>query len=53
MSGSVEMETSDGTVRRLTPGDLILLEDTSGKGHLTRNIADGYSTFLVVPVPAV
>jgi quercetin dioxygenase-like cupin family protein len=53
MSGKVEMETTDGTVRRLTPGDLVLLEDTSGRGHLTRNIADGYSTFLVVPVPAV
>ena len=52
MSGVVEMETTDGTVRRLGPGDLVLLEDTSGKGHLTRNIGDGYSSFLVVPVPA-
>jgi quercetin dioxygenase-like cupin family protein len=53
MSGAVEMETTDGTVRRLGPGDLVLLEDTSGKGHVTRNIGNGYSTFLVVPVPAV
>ena len=52
MSGAVEMETTDGTVRRLGPGDLVLLEDTVGKGHLTRNIGDGYSTFLVVPVHA-
>jgi hypothetical protein len=52
MSGAVEMETTDGTVRRFGPGDLVLLEDTAGKGHLTRNIGDGYSTFLVVPVPA-
>ena len=52
MSGAVEMETTDGTVRRLGPGDLVLLEDTSGKGHVTRNIRDGYSTFLVVPAPA-
>ena len=51
MSGAVEMETTDGTVRRFGPGDLILLEDTSGKGHVTRNIGDGYATFLVVPVP--
>jgi quercetin dioxygenase-like cupin family protein len=51
MSGAVEMETTDGTVRRLKPGDLVLLEDTSGKGHVTRNTADGYSVFLVVPVP--
>jgi len=52
MSGAVEMETTDGTVKRLEPGDLVLLEDTSGKGHLTRNIGDSYSSFLVVPVPA-
>jgi quercetin dioxygenase-like cupin family protein len=51
MSGTVEMETTDGTVRKLGPGDLILLEDTSGKGHVTRNIGDGYAIFLVVPVP--
>ncbi len=52
MSGTVEMETTDGTVRRLGPGDLVLLEDTSGRGHITRNIGDGYATFLAVPVPA-
>ena len=51
MSGAVEMETTDGTVRQFGPGDLILLEDTSGKGHVTRNIGDGYATFLVIPVP--
>jgi hypothetical protein len=33
----MEMETTDGTVKRLGPGDLVLLEDTSGKGHVTRN----------------
>jgi quercetin dioxygenase-like cupin family protein len=52
LSGAVEVETTDGTVRRLGPGDLVLLEDTTGKGHVTRNIGDGYATFLVVPVPA-
>jgi quercetin dioxygenase-like cupin family protein len=51
LSGEVEMETTDGTVRRLGPGDLVLLEDTSGRGHVTRNTGDGYATFLVVPAP--
>lgn len=50
MSGAVEMETTDGTVRRLGPGDLVLLEDTRGKGHVTRNIRDDYCSFFVVPV---
>ena len=53
MSGEVEMETTDGTTRRFRPGDLVLLEDTCGKGHVTRNIGDDYSMFLVVPVPEV
>ncbi|MBN2110008.1 MAG: cupin domain-containing protein [Methanosarcinaceae archaeon] len=52
MSGAVEMETTDGAVRRFEPGDLVLLEDTSGKGHVTRNIKDEFCTFLVVPVPS-
>jgi len=52
LSGEVEMETTDGTVRRFGPGDLVLLEDTSGRGHVTRKTSDGYSTFLVVPAPA-
>lgn len=51
MSGGVEVETTDGTVHQFSPGDLVLLEDTSGKGHVTRNIGDGYATFFVVPVP--
>lgn len=53
MSGAVEMETTDRTVRRFAPGDLVLLEDTSGSGHLTRKIGEGYATYLVVPAPAV
>lgn len=52
LSGEVEMETTDGAVRRFGPGDLVLLEDTSGRGHVTRNTGDGYAMFLVVPAPA-
>jgi len=51
MSGAVEMETTDGTVGQFAPGDLVLLEDTSGRGHVTRNIGEGYATYLVVPAP--
>jgi hypothetical protein len=51
MSGAVEMETTDRTKRHFKPGDLVLLEDITGKGHVTRNIGDGYASYLVVPVP--
>lgn len=52
MSGAVEMETTDGTVRKLGAGDLVLLEDTTGRGHVTRNIGKEHAMFLVVPVPS-
>jgi hypothetical protein len=51
LSGTVEVETSDGTVRAFGPGDLILLEDTAGKGHRSRNTGSGYLNFFVVQVP--
>ena len=36
LSGELEVEVSDGEIRRFSAGSLVLLEDTSGKGHLTR-----------------
>jgi hypothetical protein len=32
----VEFETSDGEVRRLPAGKAVLVEDTHGKGHISR-----------------
>jgi hypothetical protein len=36
LGGEVEIETGDGTVRRFGPGDVMLADDTSGRGHMTR-----------------
>jgi hypothetical protein len=36
LSGFMEFETSDGAVHRLSPGEVVLVEDTQGKGHITR-----------------
>ena len=36
LTGELEVEVSDGSRRRLGPGDLVMLEDTHGKGHVTR-----------------
>jgi hypothetical protein len=33
--GSWAMQTSDGETRHFNPGDIILVEDTTGKGHTT------------------
>lgn len=36
LSGEMEFEASDGERRRYVPGDALLLEDTTGKGHRSR-----------------
>ena len=41
LTGEVEFETSDGDIRRLPAGSVVLAEDTTGKGHITRHPPDG------------
>ncbi len=36
LSGDLEVEVSDGTKTRIGPGDLVYIEDSHGKGHVTR-----------------
>ena len=36
LRGQYEITASDGTTRRFPAGSLLLLEDTTGKGHTTR-----------------
>ncbi|GAB3007722.1 hypothetical protein GCM10027051_04700 [Niabella terrae] len=38
MDGSIEIETSLGEKRIFKGGDIILAEDTTGKGHRSRNL---------------
>ncbi|HUP19223.1 MAG TPA: hypothetical protein VM778_04625 [Gemmatimonadota bacterium] len=38
LDGSIEIEVGDGEVRRFAGGDVVLLEDTGGRGHRTRNV---------------
>lgn len=40
LHGAYEVIASDGTVRRFPVGSLLLLEDTTGKGHMTRSVSD-------------
>ena len=53
LSGTLEVKASDGEVRRFSPGSLILLEDTTGKGHCTRVIGSAVvkGVFLQLPAP--
>jgi hypothetical protein len=40
LDGAVEYETSDGEVRRVQAGSFVLVEDTYGKGHISRHSAE-------------
>ncbi len=40
LDASVEIEIGDGTRRVLGPGEVLLAEDTTGRGHISRS-ADG------------
>lgn len=41
LEGSVELEVGDGTRRVLGPGDILLAEDTTGRGHVSRAASSG------------
>jgi hypothetical protein len=40
LRGAYDVTTSDGTVRHFPAGRVLLLEDTTGKGHSTRVVSD-------------
>ena len=49
LSGRGELEVSGGTKIALGPGQINLIEDTTGKGHITRNL--GPENRIVVTIP--
>ncbi len=49
LAGRVELETGDGTKREFGPGDIFLADDTSGQGHILRDIG-GEHRGIVVPL---
>ncbi|MEM7017568.1 MAG: hypothetical protein AAF512_09565 [Pseudomonadota bacterium] len=38
LDAAVEIEVGDGTKRVLQPGDILLAEDTTGQGHISRAV---------------
>lgn len=51
LSGQLEGQVSDGSVKRIGPGAVVLMEDTAGKGHTTRVIGDEEVMIAVVRLP--
>jgi hypothetical protein len=51
VNGGIEIEPTLGEKRQFKSGDVLLLEDTEGKGHSTRNLQPikRKSVFMTVP----
>jgi hypothetical protein len=50
LSGNAEIEVGDGTVARIGPGDVVLAEDLTGQGHITRVVGDQPRFYAIVPL---
>ena len=46
LTGDLQVEVSDGSKRKIGPGDLVYLEDTQGKGHITRLLTPVTALFI-------
>jgi hypothetical protein len=50
LAGVAEIEVGDGTVARVEPGDIVLAEDLTGEGHVTRVVGDQPRYYAIVPL---
>ena len=50
LSGEAEVEVGDGSIARLGPGDVLLAEDLTGRGHITRVVGAQPRFYAVIPL---
>jgi quercetin dioxygenase-like cupin family protein len=50
LKGSIEIEVGNGTKKIFNEGDIILAEDTTGQGHVTRAASEGVRRYLIMPL---
>ena len=50
LSGVAEVEVGDGTIARIEPGDVVLAEDLTGRGHVTRVVGNEPRVYAIVPL---
>jgi uncharacterized cupin superfamily protein len=50
LDAGVQLTASDGEVRRVKAGDVVLVEDTWGKGHLSKAIDNTARHCIFVPI---
>jgi quercetin dioxygenase-like cupin family protein len=51
LAGELEVEVSDGEKRRFVAGSIVRVEDTTGRGHITRVIGDVEVSAVYVQLP--
>jgi quercetin dioxygenase-like cupin family protein len=52
LAGEAEVTVSDGERRVFGPGSVVLVEDTVGRGHVTRPLGDVARVTLFAPLPS-
>lgn len=50
LSGRAEVEASDGEIRQIGPGTIMLADDTTGKGHITRGVGTEDRLSIFIPL---
>lgn len=50
LAGAVEIGLGDGSVHRFGPGEGVLAEDLTGKGHTTRAVGDQVRETITIPL---
>ena len=50
LDAGVEITASDGEARRIGAGEVILVEDTAGKGHLSKAVGGQIRHCIFVPI---
>jgi hypothetical protein len=51
LKGMSEVTVGDGTVRRFAPGSVLLMDDLTGRGHITRAVGTEDHVALTIPAP--
>ena len=48
--GGISITASDGETRHIGAGEIVLVEDTTGKGHLSKSINNQMRHSIFVPI---
>lgn len=50
LKGAMEIEIGNGSKKIFHEGDILLAEDTTGQGHITRAASAGIRKYIVIPL---